>query len=76
MTTDAPLHDESVIAVRDKFQDVSDGRVPAGQAQHDDTRRMTITANNKTVASSDRQYVILHVPLTPETKDSTNEVCL
>ena len=34
--TDAPLHDESVIAVRDKFLDVSDEMVPAGQAQHDD----------------------------------------
>ena len=34
--THAPLHDESVVAVRDKFPDVSDEKVSAGQPQHDD----------------------------------------
>ena len=34
-TTDAPLQDESVIAVRDKVLDVSGEKVSAGQAQHD-----------------------------------------
>ena len=37
---------------------------------------MMIKANNKVVVSRDNQYVTLHVPLTPETKDSVNEVCL
>ena len=37
------------------------------------SRSMTIKAYNKIMASSDRQYVTLHVPLTLETKDSMNE---
>ena len=76
-TTDAPFHDESVIAVRDKLMNVSDEKVSAGQAQHDDTRSMTIKAYNKIEADLlDYQCVTLHVPSTPENKDSINEVCL
>ena len=45
--TDAPLHDESVIAVRDKFLDVSGEKVSDedGCVSHS----MTIKAHNKTV---------------------------
>ena len=77
--TDAPLYDESVIAVRDEFLDVSDEKVPAGQAQFDDTRSMTIKANNKIVRDTSCAFDVKDqglrqrsVLLTPETKDSIN----
>ena len=69
--TDAPLHDESVIAVQDKLMDASDDEV-----SDEDGCSMTIKANNKIVASHDNQYMTLHLLLTLETKDSVNEVCL
>ena len=37
---------------------------------------MTIKANNKIVASRDNQHVILHVCLTPESKNPINEESL
>ena len=58
--TDTPLHDESVIAVRNEFLDVSDEKV-SGEGDCL-SRSMTIQA--------------LHVRLTPETKESINEVCV
>ena len=68
--TDAPLHE-----VRDEFLDVSDDKV-----SDDDgcvSRSMTIKANNMIAADLlDYQHVMLHVRLTPETKESVNEVCL
>ena len=73
-TTDAPLHDESVIAVRVKLMDVGDEKVSDEDGCL--SRSMTIKANNKIVASPDNQYVTLLVRLTPETKDSINELCL
>ena len=60
VTTDAPLHDESVIAVRDNFLNASDDEV-----SDDDgclSRSMTIKAYNKLMKG-----------VTPETKDSIDK---
>ena len=73
--TDAPLHDESVIAVRDKSMDVGDEKVSDEDACL--SRSMTITAYDQIAAGLlDYQHVTLHVRLTPKTKDSINEESL
>ena len=51
-------------------------RCQRDRLQHDDTRSMTIKAYNKIEQTCDHQCVTLHVPLTPENKDSINEVRL
>ena len=79
--TDAPLHEESVIAVRDKFLDASDDEVSDEDGYL--SRSTTIKAYNKLVkgvcideAYRDSQHVTVHVPLTPETEDSVIEMRL
>ena len=67
--TDAPLHDESVIAVRDRSMDVGDEKVSNEDGCM--SRNMTIKGY-----LLDYQHVTLHVRLTPKTKDSNTEVCL
>ena len=74
--TDAPLHDESVIAVRDKFLDASDDEVSDEDGYL--SRSMTIKAYNKLVkgvcvdeAYRDSLHVTVHVPA--ETKDSIDK---
>ena len=72
--TDAPLHDESVIAVRDKFLGASDvrrGWLPV--PQRDDQRAQQDRDRGDLL---DYRYVTLHARLKPETKDSINKACL
>ena len=58
VTTHAPLHDESVIAVRDAFLDANEVSEEDGCP----SRSMTIKAYNETEAESlDYQCVTLHV---------------
>ena len=71
--TDAPLHDESVIAVRDKSMDVGDDKV--SDEDGCPSRNVTIKACGQIAAGLlDYQHVTLHVRGTPKTQDSINKV--
>ena len=73
--TDAPLHDESVIAVRGESMDVGDGKVSDEDGCL--SRGVTIKAYDQIAAALlGCQHMTLHVRSTPKTKDSVNEVCL
>ena len=83
-TTDAPLHDERVIAVRDKFLDVSDDEVSGLPVpQHDDQNvqqdhgkslQPTVILHARSTPE-DQGFHQRSVPLTPETKDMCSCRC-
>ena len=72
--TDTPLHDESVIAVRDNFLDASDEKVSDEDGCLYDDQSAEQDRDRGDLL--DHPYVTLHVRLMGETKDSINKVCL
>ena len=70
--TGAPMQDENAIAVRDKFQDVSEEELPNEDGC---LSRSTTTKACDQIAADllDYQHVILHVRLTRETLDSIDK---
>ena len=75
------MHDESLIAARDKFLNVSDEKVSTGRAQHDDQsaqqdRDSSVFAKRDTSCAFGAREQGLHQRSVPLTKDSIDKEAL